>query len=388
MRSRKARSEILALVLTSTAAGGCLARVGQTLPSILLEQKRAEQFRDQMRAGMEAHERGEYVRSEALFLAAATSKPSLPEPRMAASLSAQRQFHYDHAERWLRGALAVAPDRDDVRVLLTGILLRQGKTREAAVLLQALRAHGATSGRTLHELQATLHFRSGRYDEAVEEFAYLLEARADDPVGHLGIGAVRAVAGDMVGAQASLERARAAAPQSALPDYNLALVHYYCGRMEQAQEAAESALHKDPLYLPAMINLAAIYLREQRDTDAEAMLRRAMKIGAGTYAPAYANYGVLEYDRGAFVEAAQLLGQACQLAPLVPTNHYNLAMALYRTGRWEQAVHELGETLKLNPRHRDAARNKRWIEELMGGAKGGLELPRPAATLQVGEFAT
>jgi len=385
MRRRRARSSALVLVLT---CAGCLAPVSPAPPPAMLEQKGADRFRDAMRAGMEAHERGEYARAETLFLTAAKIEPSLPEPRMAASLSAQRQFHYDHAENWLRGALVVAPWRDDVKVMLTSVLLRQGKTREAAVNLQALRVHNATPARTLHELQAALHFRSGRYDEAVEEFARLLETRADDPVGLLGIGAVRAVAGDMAGAQSSLEKARAAAPQSALPDYNLALVHYYAGRLPEAQEAAESALHKDPLYLPAMINLAAIYLRQQRAADAEAMLQRAMRVGTGTYAPAYANLGVLEYDRGAFDQAAELLGQACKLAPHVPSNHYNLAMALYRGGHWDAAVKELDKTLELDPRNQDAARNKRWIQELINGAKGGLELPRPAATLQVGEFAS
>ena len=384
MRSRRVRSEVLALVLT---AFGCLAPAAPP-PPIVFESRRADALRDHMRMGMEAHERGEYARAEAEFFAAAKIDPSLPEPRMAASLSAQRQFHYDHAEQWLRGALAIAPWRDDVRVLLTGVLLRQGKTREASVHLQSLRAHGATPAHTLHELQAALHFRSGRYNEAVDEFVALLDARHDDPVGLLGIGAVRAVAGDMAGAQEALEKARAAAPQSALPDYNLALVHYYAGRLEKAQEAAESALHKDPLYLPAMINLAAIYLREQRAADAEAMLLRAMKIGAGTYAPAYANLGVLEYDRGAFDQAAELLGHAVKLAPRVPANHYNLAMALYRGGHWENAVKELDKTLELDPRHQDAVRNKRWIQELINGAKGGLELPRPAATLQVGDFAS
>ena len=385
MRSRRARSEVFALVLTTA---GCLAPVPPAPPPAVLEQRGADRFRDYMRLGMEAHERGEYARAEGEFLAAAKIEPSLPEPRMAASLSAQRQFHYEQAEQWLRGALTIAPWRDDVRVLLTGVLLRQGKTREASVHLQLLRAHGATPDRTIHELTAALHFRSGRYNEAVDEFVHILDARNDDPVGLLGIGAVRAVAGDMTGAQEALEKARAAAPQSALPDYNLALVHYYSGRLAQAQDAAESALHKDPLYLPAMINLAAIYLKQQRTTDAEAMLMRAMKIGAGTYAPAYANLGVLEYDRGAFDQAADLLGQAVKLAPRVPANHYNLAMALYRGGHWEKAIQELDKTLELDPRHQDAARNKRWIQELINGAKGGLDLPRPTATLQVGEFAS
>src|SRR5262249_61956736 len=130
-------------------------------PRALLEQRRADRFRDEMRAGMEAHERGEYARAETFFLAAAKIEPSLAEPRMAASLSAQRQFHYDHAENWLRGALAVTPFRDDVKVMLTSVLLREGRTREAAVHLQALRVHNATPSRTMHELQAALHFPLG-----------------------------------------------------------------------------------------------------------------------------------------------------------------------------------------------------------------------------------
>src|SRR5262245_8051650 len=124
MRSTKARSERAAFFLIFLA--GCLPPPAHA--PALLEQQRADELRDHMRAGLEAYERGELVRAEAEFLGATRSAPTLPEPRMAASLAAQRQFHYEHAEAWLRGALDVAPWRDDVRVLLTGALLRAGKT--------------------------------------------------------------------------------------------------------------------------------------------------------------------------------------------------------------------------------------------------------------------
>src|SRR5262245_56188297 len=120
MRSKRARSEVFVLVLT---VSGCLAPAAPAPPPAMLEQQRADRFRDHMRAGMEAHERGEYALAEVEFLSATKIERTLPEPRMAASFSAQRQFHYEHAENWLRGALVVAPWREDVRVLLTGVLL-------------------------------------------------------------------------------------------------------------------------------------------------------------------------------------------------------------------------------------------------------------------------
>src|SRR5262249_1292830 len=119
----------------------------------------------------------------------------------------------------------------------------------------------------------------------------------------------------------------------------------------------------------------------------ERVLRRALGIYAD-YAPVIANLGVLEYERGRVDDAVRALRQASMLAPHMASIHYNLAVALYRQGHWGEAIRQFDQTLNLDPRNPDAARNKRWIQEIQGGATGGVDLPRPQAKLVLGEFAS
>ncbi|HJZ87636.1 MAG TPA: tetratricopeptide repeat protein [Polyangia bacterium] len=377
----------IAGAIAGASAIGCLAAAPPTAGRAGMAEQRGQAFRQHLDAGMAALKAGTFAAAERRFAAAAELEPRAPEPRLLAAVAAERQFHHGAAAAWLRGAVAEAPWRADARAMLVSVLLRADKLAEAAAELGALRAHGGADERLLIELQAAVHFRAHRYDQAVAEFSRLLARRADDPVGLCGFGVVRAVAGDLAGAESALARARAAAPTLALADYNLALVHYYAGRFDQAARASEDALRKDPSFLPAMTNLAASYLKLGRGAAAELVLQRALA-QAGAYAPALANLGVLAYDRGRFDEAARMLGEAVRLAPRTSSIHYNLGVLAYRQGRFPEAAREFGEALRLDPKNADAARNQRWIQDLMGGAKGGVDLPRPQAKLVVGEFSS
>src|SRR5262249_24673674 len=229
----------IAGAIAGASAIGCLAAAPPTAGRAGMAEQRGQAFRQHLDAGMAALKAGTFAAAERRFAAAAELEPRAPEPRLLAAVAAERQFHHGAAAAWLRGAVAEAPWRADARAMLVSVLLRADKLAEAAAELGALRAHGGADERLLIGLQAAVRFRAHRYDQAVAEFSRLLARRADDPVGLCGFGVVRAVAGDLAGAESALARARAAAPTLALADYNLALVHYYAGRFDQAARASE-----------------------------------------------------------------------------------------------------------------------------------------------------
>jgi tetratricopeptide (TPR) repeat protein len=340
-----------------------------------------------LQAGLSADRAGDPARAEREYQAAAELIPDAAEPRILASRAAQRQLHAAAAEAWLRGALAVAPFRDDVRLQWAHQLVRMRRLAEAQVELVRLRASRHLDAEALLALEGALHLAAGRFDEAAAAYLAILERHANDATGLVGVAAVRASVGDLDGAASALERAQRAAPTWALPDYDLGLVQYRRGALAEAARATEAALVKDPAHVPALANLGAIYLRQSRVREAERVLDRALAL-AGRYAPALGNLGVLEYERGDMERAARMLAAASAAAPMVAQHHFNLAVTLYRLGRWDEARRQLDDVLRLEPQNEPARRNRRWIEQLREGAGTGTDLPEPRAHLACGDFGT
>ncbi|RKY03564.1 hypothetical protein DRP77_05825, partial [Candidatus Poribacteria bacterium] len=73
------------------------------------------------------------------------------------------------------------------------------------------------------------------------------------------------------------------------------------------------------------------------------------------YSEAKYNLGIALYKLGRYEEAVERFKEVVELAPWWDDAHYNLAMTLLKLGRREEAISELEATLKINPLHRDAA---------------------------------
>ncbi len=84
--------------------------------------------------------------------------------------------------------------------------------------------------------------------------------------------------------------------------------------------------------MPALVNLATAYAQLERHADAEATLRRALRLEPG-YAGAHANLGTVLVLQGRQAEAVGPLEHAVALDPdLMPAQYY-LALALAQSGQ-------------------------------------------------------
>src|SRR5439155_19303413 len=59
---------------------------------------------------------------------------------------------------------------------------------------------------------------------------------------------------------------------------NLGLLYTQMGRINEAEHEWKTALRLDPSYLPAMVNLADLYRIQQRESDAQQFLEKAIAV--------------------------------------------------------------------------------------------------------------
>jgi tetratricopeptide (TPR) repeat protein len=105
---------------------------------------------------------------------------------------------------------------------------------------------------------------------AAEAFRKALEQNPADFEANLELGAVLYTDRDIEGAREYLNRALAIDPNSELALYEIALVKKASGQLEAAVNDLEKVVKADPEWLPAHIELAALYFRIHRPAEGDA----------------------------------------------------------------------------------------------------------------------
>ena len=138
----------------------------------------------------------------------------------------------------------------------------------------------------------------------------------------------------------------------------------------RASDAVATALRLDPELGEAHTTMG--YLRTVRDFDwagAEEEFRRAIELNPND-AESYNLYGRLCAGLGRYDDAVTMLHRAQELDPLA--HRVDLATALLRAGRYEQALARAEEAAELNASHDRAQATVGWAHFLVGRQEQGL----------------
>ncbi len=330
------------------------------------------------------YQAGDLVAAERAFRDLAARDPSTP-PRLRLAAIATRTHRHGEAERWLREALAADPDRIETRYSLIFALLRQRRGEDASRELRAATEYGPGDEGIELEIKAALAIAAGRLDQAARYYEDLAALSPRDPAAPLGLGVVKALAGDYPGALASLDDAAALAPAAAVVWYDRALVQSMAGNAEGAVADGRRAVELDPWFVGARNNLAAVLIGLGRTEEAAAELDAAIARRA-TYAPAHGNLGVVRLVEGDLPGAVAALEKAVHHAPRTAAFHFNLGVAYARSGDLAKAKGAFDKVLELDPGNSGAARNLRWIEGKKAGTLSG-DLPVATAMFAIEAFA-
>ncbi len=220
------------------------------------------------------------------------------------------------AEHAYRKALQVEPTSLMVQQSLGGVLNDMGRNTEAEQLLRAALEQSRDQRQTAalhHNLAASLK-QQGRFEEALELF----------------------------------DRAKAAAADIPIVDYNRGGTLQELGRLDEAVEAYRSAIVRNPLNLDAHNDLNRLLYRLGRD---EELLQSLDDVAAGH--PKIGGLPLLKADLlfklDRFAEAADYFRRAAPLEPEHVMPHDGLGLAEARLGHFDEAIAAHERAVALEP---------------------------------------
>jgi tetratricopeptide (TPR) repeat protein len=190
------------------------------------------------------------------------------------------------------------------------------------------------------------HHRRNALSEAQTLYAQALAAEPDNADALHLMGVVRQQHGDFVGAVDLIQRSLAIKP-AAHVYANLCNALNQLGRWAEAETAGRSAVWMDPTAPAARCNLGVAQRGLKKLSEAAATFRGALALSP-TYAGALSNLGVVLTELGELEEAESVLRRALAIEP-GGQSLFNLANALLRQMRWQEAYDAFVEARALAP---------------------------------------
>lgn len=130
--------------------------------------------------------------------------------------------------------------------------------------------------------------------------------------------------------------------------YALALKHHNAGRLAEAEQAYRSVIARSPDHVQALHLLGVIHSQKGAYVEAVDMIGRALK-GLKRDAGAYNNYGLALMRIGELDEAERALRKAIQIQPNLADACSNLGQLCILKGLFEEAVSLCRKAARLNP---------------------------------------
>jgi serine/threonine-protein kinase len=226
-------------------------------------------------------------------------------------LALQRKGDLPAAIAAYREAIRLRPEDSKAYSNLGGALLGQKKWAEAVVACEKAIALRPGNADAHHNLGLAL-FQQGRYEQASAAFRAAL--------------ALRPLAGTY---------------------FHLALALERLERLDEAQEAYEQSIKREPDRPETYYNLGVILTARQRYAEAADAYRQAIRLAPKLEA-AHCNLGLALEHQHHYVEAATAFRQAIQLDPEDALAHFGLGRVERELGHFESALaslrraHELG----------------------------------------------
>jgi arylsulfatase A-like enzyme/Tfp pilus assembly protein PilF len=197
---------------------------------------------------------------------------------------------------------------------------------------------------------------AGRAPEAVELFREILRQRPTFTRAYVTLAYALHDQGELSGAIAVLERARALG----LGDPSVAaLLGAYleeAGKLDASAAVLESAVAQEPTNVEAINFLAVTYARRGEHEKALAALERLLGIDP-SFAGAYANRGSLYLEQRRYAEAEASFRRALELDPGLASAWNGLGVACAITGREREAIEAWKRAIALAPGDPDTVLN-------------------------------
>ncbi len=131
---------------------------------------------------------------------------------------------------------------------------------------------------------------------------------------------------------------------------------------QQAEKHYRNAIVRDEFFVPARLNLATLLSSQERNGEAEMLLRESARIQP-TWGQIHYSLGLLlAEDKARLPEAIRSLERASGYLSQNSRVSYNLAIAYWQSNRMEEAVRSFEQSIRLQP---DSPEYRQRISELL-----------------------
>lgn len=215
--------------------------------------------------------------------------------------------------------------------------------------LNAAAAPAMRSGAQPHYREGLAHLRNANaeVDEARASMEKAVAADPDSALTHAGLAEAQWYTYFQTRDKAWLERALESARQAGLRHPDLGEVHritgwlkFNTGRYEQAETELKRAIEVEPDNDAGHRRMARVFENNDQFDEAAAEYQRAVELAPSNYAN-YQDLGALFFKRGRFSESLPYLLRAVELGPRESGTHFALALDYHNLGRLEEAEKEL-----------------------------------------------
>ena len=291
---------------------------------------------------------------------------------------------YAFAERYLRRAMELSPNKGEHYYQLGLIRFRQEQWRPALELFrQALEIgfgrNGAQVWRSIGDVQLELFDR----DAALQAYTEALRIQPGDSRTRLALGRFYLEQGEPGRAEEHLRAVLETDPSLHAAHSLMGRAYQQSGDLQSAVTVLREALDKDPADQESRYALGRAFLamgradegtaeldkyqriRQQvagaeshyksglsslergKLSEAEESLREAVRL-APEYGPSLHSLGTLLLDRGSPQEASVFLERSVQVNPLIAATWYSLGAAYFKSGRLTEALEAAKRAIALN----------------------------------------
>jgi tetratricopeptide (TPR) repeat protein len=294
--------------------------------------RRAQQDRKDLEAGLAFHKSGQQDRAEALYRKVLRRAPGNVDALHLLGIIAHARGRNDHAVQLLTRAVALSPGFADAHQNL---------------------------GNALQEL--------GRLDEAVTSYRSAISLRPDLAHAHANLAAAYNRQGLHEAALASATRAVELSPDFAEAHFNLGAALVSLRRFAEAEAAYRKALEFQPDKPEALSDLGQVLLEMKRPEEALACQQRAVELQPANAIFRY-RLGAVQFYRGDPHASEASCRSAVTLDPKNAAAWSSLGQILRSLGRFDEARSCLRRALELDPELPDA-----YAGLAILGQKGGGE---------------
>ena len=257
------------------------------------------------------------------------------------------------------GEAAAVTGLDDPDELIRAVSVRslqylqpdQLHRRLTPMLNDPIRAVRTEAARLLTRVPLRLFSGEERaaFDRALEEYMEGQEFVGDQAAAHLNMAVIYTnLAQEEIGRAQQVKQQEIRLDPQATDKAQDRYLQTVRPATEKALQAYQQALHINPRFAPAKINLAMLHDQRGEKAEAESQFRDVLEIEPELADIHYSLGLLVAEDESRMAEAAESMSRAAELMPQNRRIHYNLGLAYQKLGRPTDAEKELKQALRLS----------------------------------------